>query len=75
MTARYGVVKGYSKELVRGASHPPFLTLTVESRLGIYSDRHEPFQKARLHGSTSLQGAVVSLKERKLTGLAPALRL
>ena len=41
MTADYGVVKGYSEELVRVASYPPFLTLTVKSRLGIYRDRHE----------------------------------
>jgi hypothetical protein len=41
MTANYGVVKGYSEGLVRVASYPPFLTLTVKSRLGIYPDRHE----------------------------------
>ena len=41
MTANYGVVKGYSEELVRVASYPPFLTLTVKSRLAIYADHHE----------------------------------
>jgi hypothetical protein len=36
-----GDVKGYSERLVRVASYPPFLTLTVKSRLAIYADRHE----------------------------------
>src|SRR5829696_8608010 len=42
MTANYAVVKGYSEELVKVASYPPFLTLTVKmkSRLAIYADRH-----------------------------------
>jgi hypothetical protein len=41
MTANYRDVKGYSGELARVASYPPFLTLTVKSRLGIYPDGHE----------------------------------
>ena len=30
MTANYGVVKGYSEELVRVGSYPPLLALTVK---------------------------------------------
>jgi hypothetical protein len=38
MTGNYTVVKGYSRELVIAASHPPFLKLTVKSRLSIYPE-------------------------------------
>ena len=41
MTENNRAVKDYSEELVSVASYPPFFTLTVKTRLGIYRDRHE----------------------------------
>ena len=72
MTANYAVVKGYSEELVRVASYPPLLALTVESRLGIYPDRHE---RAMPKSKAALVNIIVSCCRRKLPGQLTEVRL
>src|SRR5215210_3995262 len=77
MTKSNRDVKGYSEELVRVASYPPFLTLTMKTRLGIYRDHHErvmPKSKAAWGNIiASCCGVIHTQKSRMAQGLRKTL--